>query len=93
LRYGSGDAAIRLLLYRRGKEVRGYINSCPHFALPLNGNSEFFFLMEGARVMCAWHCAVFRLEDGYCEEGPAQGLTLDRVPVSIAENNVVLAKG
>ena len=93
LRYGSGDAAFRLLLYRRGKEVRAYINSCPHFALPLNANSATFFLLDDARIMCAWHCAVFRLEDGYCEEGPDKGLPLDRVPVSLVENRVMLVEG
>jgi len=93
LRYGAGDDAFRLLLYRRGQQVRAYVNSCPHFSLPLNGNSESFFLLEGARIMCAWHCAVFRLEDGFCEEGPASGLTLDRVPVSLVEGNVVIPGG
>jgi nitrite reductase/ring-hydroxylating ferredoxin subunit len=93
LRYGSGDEAFRLLLYRRGKDVRAYINSCPHFALPLNANSDTFFLLENARIMCAWHCAVFRLEDGYCEEGPAQGLALDRVPVLLVESRIMLAEG
>lgn len=90
LRYGSGDAALCLLLYRRGDEVRGYLNCCPHFSLPLNAQPDQFVLMDGGRIMCAWHCAVFRLDDGHCLQGPALGMGLEAVPVYVDEGNVRL---
>jgi nitrite reductase/ring-hydroxylating ferredoxin subunit len=49
-------------------------------------------LPEG-RVMCAYHCAVFRLHDGFCSEGPAQGMGLDRVPIEVANGEVRVGEG
>lgn len=91
LRFGDGDGMLSLLLYRRGVELRAYINSCPHFSLPLNSRPNTFLSMAGARVMCAWHCAVFGLLDGRCLEGPALGMSLESVPVTVRENLVFLA--
>jgi nitrite reductase/ring-hydroxylating ferredoxin subunit len=90
LRFGDGEGMLSLLLYRRGVEVHGYVNSCPHFSLPLNARPGKFLLLKGARLMCAWHCAVFRLDDGHCIEGPAEGLGLEPVPVTVADDHVYL---
>jgi nitrite reductase/ring-hydroxylating ferredoxin subunit len=91
LRFGDGDGMLSLLLYRRGVEIRAYVNSCPHFSLPLNSRPDTFLMMAGARVMCAWHCAIFGLLDGRCLEGPAQGMSLDVVPVTVRDDHIFLA--
>jgi len=83
LNYGQGDAAFRLLLYRGAELVRAFVNCCPHFSLPLNARPGEFLLLKDGRIMCAHHCAVFRLEDGHCLDGPAKGLNLEVVPVAI----------
>jgi nitrite reductase/ring-hydroxylating ferredoxin subunit len=81
LRFGAGDRLFSLFLYRRGDRIRGYVNNCPHFSLPLNTSPDKFLLVEDGYLMCAWHCAVFRLEDGHCTDGPAKGLSLEAIPV------------
>jgi nitrite reductase/ring-hydroxylating ferredoxin subunit len=91
LRFGDGDGMLSLLLYRRSVEIHAYVNSCPHFSLPLNARPDSFLLMAGARIMCAWHCAVFGLEDGRCLEGPAQGMALESVPVTVRDGGIFLA--
>jgi nitrite reductase/ring-hydroxylating ferredoxin subunit len=50
-------------------------------------------MLPGERVMCAYHCAVFRLADGFCTEGPAQGMSLDRVPVMVSGGEVRVGAG
>jgi len=69
LRYGEGDASFALLLYRRGAEIHAYVNSCPHFGLPLNARADEFLLYNDGLIMCAHHSAVFSLVDGRCVEG------------------------
>ena len=88
MRFGTGESAFALLLYRSGGDVRAYVNCCPHFSLPLNARPGEFLLMAGARIMCAFHCAIFRLEDGHCVEGPAVGMALDRVPIEIRDGGI-----
>jgi nitrite reductase/ring-hydroxylating ferredoxin subunit len=88
LRYGERDGAFSMLLYRRGGEVAAYVNCCPHFSLPLNSRPGEFLMLSEERVMCAYHCAVFRLRDGHCIEGPAEGMSLDRVPVEIRDRQI-----
>jgi nitrite reductase/ring-hydroxylating ferredoxin subunit len=91
IRYGEGAYALSLLVHRTRAEVKAYVNRCPHFSLPLNNLPGQFVMMEGARVMCAFHGAVFRLEDGYCEAGPAETSVLEPVEVMVRDDAVCIA--
>jgi nitrite reductase/ring-hydroxylating ferredoxin subunit len=88
LRYGAGEDAFTLLLHRSGSGVKAYVNRCPHFSLPLNARPGEFLLMGGARIMCSFHSAVFRLEDGHCVDGPAVGMALESVPIEIRDGHI-----
>jgi nitrite reductase/ring-hydroxylating ferredoxin subunit len=90
LRYGDGDRIFSLLLYRRDVAIRVYVNSCPHFSLPLNARPDKFLLLAHECIMCAYHCAVFRLDDGHCIAGPAEGLDLESVPVTVVDGQIYL---
>jgi nitrite reductase/ring-hydroxylating ferredoxin subunit len=79
-----------LVLMRSADRVWAYINVCPHFSLPLNAQSNAFLVIGARQVMCAYHCAVFRFEDGVCIEGPAVGLKLDAVSIEIADGEICL---
>ena len=48
-------------------------------------------VLDGARVMCALHGAVFRLDDGYCEAGPAATSSLETVEVVVRDGSVCIA--
>lgn len=91
IRYGEGAYALSLLLHRSGAEVKAYVNRCPHFSLPLNVSPGQFVMLTGARVMCALHGAVFRLDDGYCEAGPAASSFLEPVEVIVHDGTVCIA--
>jgi nitrite reductase/ring-hydroxylating ferredoxin subunit len=90
LKFGVGEGLLTLLLHRQGAEVSAYVNSCPHFSLPLNAKPHTFLLMSGRRIMCAWHCAVFELTTGRCLAGPALGLDLERVPVEVRDDVILM---
>lgn len=91
IRYGEGAYAFSLLLYRTHGEVKAYVNRCPHFSLPLNIRPGEFVVLDGARVMCALHGAVFRLDDGYCEAGPAASSSLEPVEVVVRDGSIYIA--
>jgi nitrite reductase/ring-hydroxylating ferredoxin subunit len=91
LRYGDGEGAFTMLLHRDGPQVKAYVNCCPHFSLPLNARRGEFLMLGGARIMCAYHCAVFQLHDGYCIDGPAAGMSLEEVPIEVRDNHIFVA--
>ena len=88
--YGEGFKKLRIVACRDGDDVWAYVNCCPHFRLPLNGQSKSFFIPATRQVMCAFHCAIFRFEDGMCIDGPARGLDLESVPVQIVDGRVLI---
>jgi nitrite reductase/ring-hydroxylating ferredoxin subunit len=88
--FGEGRDAFRLLVLRRGANVWGYVNICPHFSLPLNFEPDKFLLFND-RIYCANHTAVFRFDDGYCEDGPCAGASLEKVPLAVSERVVSIA--
>ena len=65
-----------------------YLNECKHLPIPLDGGSRDFFDAGGRHLFCGTHGAVYRLEDGYCLEGPCEGEALEAIPLSI-EDGVV----
>lgn len=83
--------AAGLVLLRSGDAVRGFINLCPHFALPLNTPGAGFLMAGPGNVMCVHHCAVFRCSDGLCIDGPAAGRSLVTVPLAIVDGMVHVA--
>jgi nitrite reductase/ring-hydroxylating ferredoxin subunit len=85
---GEGEGTLAILLYRSGLEVKAFVNCCPHFSLPLNSRPGEFLLMSGAQIMCAHHCAVFRLQDGQCVDGPGGKTALEAVRVEIRDGQV-----
>jgi nitrite reductase/ring-hydroxylating ferredoxin subunit len=89
--YGKGAYALSLLVHRSGAEIKAYVNRCPHFSLPLNASPGHFVVLEGERVMCAFHGAVFRLDNGYCEAGPAASSFLEPVEVIVRDGTVRIA--
>jgi nitrite reductase/ring-hydroxylating ferredoxin subunit len=90
--FGEGRETFRLLVLRTGERVFGYVNKCPHFGVPLNVNPDQFTLFEHTHIYCCVHYAMFRFEDGLCEEGPCVGDSLTRVPLSLDGGNIRIAQ-
>ena len=61
---------------RRGADVRGYIDRCPHAGMPLAPIADRFLTREGDLILCSSHGALFRIEDGLCVAGPCANRSL-----------------
>lgn len=75
-----GDS--KLVLLRVGDELRAYQGKCPHAGAPLAEGA----LCNG-RLICPWHKAAFRIEDGALCEPPALD-SLTRYPLEVREGEV-----
>jgi nitrite reductase/ring-hydroxylating ferredoxin subunit len=71
--FGRGKSAFSMFVVRRGAQAWGYLNLCPHFSLPLNHRAGQFMNESATRIRCSMHFAEFRIEDGFCVAGAAEG--------------------
>jgi len=85
---GEGAEQVDVVLVRRGGVLRGYVNSCPHQAMPLETFPDKFLNGDGSLFVCSTHGARFRVEDGYCVSGPCAGKSLAAVAVDVADGVV-----
>jgi len=76
---------------RRGEEVRGYVDRCPHQGLPLARDLDDYLTQDRSLIACSWHGALFRIDDGACVGGPCAGAGLTPWPVTVSEGNIVTA--
>lgn len=88
--FGEGPRAKEIFLMARGNQVLAYVNDCPHRHLPLNFHPEKFLTPEEDFILCTNHIALFRIEDGQCEDGPCKGEWLTPVAIRV-EGGKVLA--
>jgi nitrite reductase/ring-hydroxylating ferredoxin subunit len=79
-----GEARFHGFVVRRGEQVRGYVDRCPHMGLPLAQRLDDYLAPSGELIACSWHGALFRPEDGRCIGGPCAGQSLTPWPVAVA---------
>ncbi len=84
------DGKENLILLRRGDEVRGYLNICPHAGRQLD-YAPGKFLLKNDTLICAVHGATFNQDDGLCVAGPCRGEHLRSVSVRVDDGEVRLA--
>lgn len=69
--------------------LRAYVNVCMHLPVPLSFTEDGFWSPDKRHLMCRTHGALYRPSDGYCVEGPCQGLSLDPLEVLVDESGQV----
>jgi nitrite reductase/ring-hydroxylating ferredoxin subunit len=77
---------------RRGSDLFGYVDRCPHMGLPLAQILDDYLTPTGDRVVCSWHGALFEVDDGRCVGGPCVGSRLTPWRVTVAGGNIVTAE-
>jgi nitrite reductase/ring-hydroxylating ferredoxin subunit len=87
---GRGAGRLEIFVVRRGSAALGYLNACPHVGTPLDLVPDQFMTEDGRHLVCATHGALFRIEDGFCVDGPCQGLHLTPVAVRVDAGLVTL---
>ena len=88
---GFHSEGFRGFVVRRGAEVRGYLDVCPHAGWPLAIDDARRLTREGDLLLCVGHGALFRIEDGLCIGGPCAGRSLDPWPVMVSGDAIVAA--
>lgn len=86
----EADGPRRVLLLRRGEDVRAFWNECPHFGVALEDPTGNPFSDDRALLQCSFHGARFRMDDGHCVAGPCLGRALRTFAVE-TKNGVVVA--
>jgi naringenin degradation protein FdeD len=88
---GGGDWPLRGFVVLCGKEVRGYVNHCPHAGHPLNLRPHRFLTPDRAMILCSSHGALFEKDAGRCLAGPCAGEQLRPVPLEVIGDVVQIA--
>jgi len=86
--FGQEPGELRIFVVRRGPHAWAYVNCCPHNYIPLNDQPDRFTTFDHEWLICSAHGAVFRYEDGFCEDGPCRGRSLESVPVAVVDGVV-----
>jgi nitrite reductase/ring-hydroxylating ferredoxin subunit len=80
-----------LLAWRKGDDVRVYVNACPHIGTPLDWTPDRFMTKDGKYLICATHGAAFAPLNGECLLGPCKGDRLEAVTYEIRDGVIVVA--
>ena len=80
-----GEGFFHGFVVRRGGEVRGYVDRCPHAGLPLAQKLDDYLTPTGDLIACSWHGALFDIDSGACVGGPCAGAALRPWPVVLAD--------
>ena len=87
--FRSGDQLFLGFVVRRGDDVTGFIDHCPHAGLPLSLAPGRYLTREGDLILCASHGALFRPTDGLCVGGPCAGKSLTTGPVRVCAGDIL----
>jgi nitrite reductase/ring-hydroxylating ferredoxin subunit len=91
-RFGSGADLAQIFLVKRAGGLHSYVNSCPHLGTPLDFLPDRFFDRDRRYLLCGTHGARFRVEDGYCIDGPCAGKSLGKAAILIEAGEIALVE-
>lgn len=78
-----------VVLVRRGARVYAYRNSCPHTGAPMEWQPDQFLDYRNQYIQCGIHAALFRVEDGFCVQGPCARQSLTPLAVELRGGRVL----
>ena len=79
---------FEFFIVRKGEQVYGYINRCPHTGVNLDWQTDQFLDLTGYQIQCSTHGAIFRIRDGYCVYGPCMGRYLTSIKLLIKNKRI-----
>lgn len=86
--FGEGTAREEIFVVRRGTELFGYVNACPHQGTPLEFLPDRFLTRDGREILCSTHGARFDIATGLCVAGPCASLRLAPIAVEVVAGEV-----
>ena len=86
----AGISSSPIFVVRRGTQVRGWLDACPHVdGAPLAWRKDAYLSADGSSIVCYGHGALFDIETGVCTKGPCMGQALTPVKVHGDEEGVL----
>lgn len=85
-----GGQSKAVFAVRKGEDVFVYENVCPHYDTPLDVIPGEFLNDNETHIECGTHLAQFRIEDGYCTEGPCAGDSLTQIKAEVRGKDVYI---
>ena len=84
-----GGTEVEGFVLNVGGEHHAWVNRCRHVPMSLDWVENQFFTEDRQFVQCATHGAYYVPETGECIAGPPCGRSLVRIPLRIAEGQIV----
>ena len=81
----DGKPIQAMVLRDESGAIVAYRNLCRHLPVPLDGGTGELLSDDGMHLVCGTHGAIYRVGDGYCVEGPCEGMALQ--PLAIRQND------
>jgi nitrite reductase/ring-hydroxylating ferredoxin subunit len=78
----------RILITRKGQNLYGYENACPHRGSRLDATPGNFLDEDGNFIACGAHGAMFDLDTGACFIGPCKGQNLAQIKLIVDDGDV-----
>ena len=72
--------------------VVAYRNLCRHLPVPLDGGTGERLSADGMHLVCGTHGATYRLNDGYCVDGPCEGMALHGLSVHRRDGELYVSR-
>ena len=87
----EGRPIQALLLRDESGTIVAYRNLCQHLPVPLDGGTGKLLSEDGMHLICGTHGATYRVHDGYCVEGPCEGMALVPLTVRVAGGDLFVS--
>lgn len=87
----DGRPVQALVLRDESGIVVAYRNLCRHLPVPLDGGTGDLLSDDGMHLVCGTHGATYRVHDGYCVEGPCEGMALHPLSVRVAGGDLYVS--
>ena len=82
-----------IFVARRGDMAYAYLNWCPHNQVLIDQIPGQFFNEDKSLIQCSKHGALFRVEDGFCVDGPCEGESLKALACEARKGVIFLLEG
>ncbi len=87
----DGLPIMAMLLRDESGAIVAYRNLCRHLPVPLDGGTGELLSEDGMHLVCGTHGATYRLHDGYCVDGPCEGMALQQLYVREAGGDIFVS--
>jgi len=81
---------LELFVVHDNQQFYAYENQCPHTGVNLNWQPNQFFDIDNKFLQCSTHGALFRINNGYCVQGPCAGAHLIPIPLKIENGSIYI---